>query len=178
MQLIIYKACFQRDKADGDSNDLQEGIAIANIPHYNGCWVRIFLNVFFGKIFDKKSSESVAATAEKADTTTPDHQGAEEIHPRKPIFKKFESHNFILYEQYLGADLADMQLTSNYNKGIPLLLSFFYVFNKYALVIPLKDKAFDRITKFSQKILNELGRKTKHALRKTVNITTNERNHG
>ena len=37
LQLIIYKACFQRDKADGDSNDLQEGIAIANIPHYNGC---------------------------------------------------------------------------------------------------------------------------------------------
>ena len=40
----------------------------------------------------------------------------------------------------MGADLADMQLISKFNKGIRFLLCFNDIFGKYAWVIPLKDK--------------------------------------
>ena len=39
-----------------------------------------------------------------------------------------------------GADLADMQLLSKFNKGFRFLLCVIDIFNKYAWVIPLKDK--------------------------------------
>ena len=39
-----------------------------------------------------------------------------------------------------GVDLADMQLTSKYNKGIRYLLGAIDLFSKYAFVVPLKDK--------------------------------------
>ena len=39
-----------------------------------------------------------------------------------------------------GADLADMQLLSEFNKGFRFLLCVIGTFSKYAWVIPLKDK--------------------------------------
>ena len=39
-----------------------------------------------------------------------------------------------------GADLADMQLISKFNKGFRFLLCAIDIFSKYALVVPLKDK--------------------------------------
>ena len=39
-----------------------------------------------------------------------------------------------------GADLADMQLLSKYNKGYKFLLCVIDIYSKYAWVIPLKDK--------------------------------------
>ena len=39
-----------------------------------------------------------------------------------------------------GADLADIQLISKYNKGIRFLLSVNDLFSKYAWVLPLKDQ--------------------------------------
>ena len=39
-----------------------------------------------------------------------------------------------------GADLADVQLISKFNKGFRFLLCVIDVFSKYAWVIPLKDK--------------------------------------
>ena len=44
----------------------------------------------------------------------------------------------------MGADLADMQLINNFNKGFRFLLCVIYVF-KYAWVVPLKDKKGDVI---------------------------------
>ena len=41
---------------------------------------------------------------------------------------------------FVGADLADMQLLSKYNKGIRFLLCVIDIFSKYAWVVPLKDK--------------------------------------
>ena len=38
------------------------------------------------------------------------------------------------------ADFADMQLISKFNKGIKFSLCVIDIFNKYAWVIPLKDK--------------------------------------
>ena len=39
-----------------------------------------------------------------------------------------------------GADLADMQLISKFNKGFRFLLCVIDIFSKYAWVVPLKDK--------------------------------------
>ena len=39
-----------------------------------------------------------------------------------------------------GADLADMQLISKYNKGIRFLLCVIDVCSKYTQIVPLKDK--------------------------------------
>ena len=59
----------------------------------------------------------------------------------------------------MGADLADMQLISKFNKGICFLLCVIDIFSKYALVIPLKDKKGIAITNAFQKILKESKRK-------------------
>ena len=67
-------------------------------------------------------------------------QLANELH--KPIIRKFEKR--IVYSTFKdniwGADLADMQLLSKYNKGIRFLLCVIDIFSKYAWVFPLKDK--------------------------------------
>ena len=39
-----------------------------------------------------------------------------------------------------GADLADMQLISKFNKGFRFLLCVIDIFNKYAWVVSLKGK--------------------------------------
>ena len=40
----------------------------------------------------------------------------------------------------MGADLADMQLISKFNKGFRFLLCVIDIFSKYAWVVPLKEK--------------------------------------
>ena len=65
---------------------------------------------------------------------------AEELH--KPIIKKFEKRKVhaAFKDNIWGADLADMQLLSRYDKGIRFLLCVIDIFSKYAWVVPLKDK--------------------------------------
>ena len=58
-----------------------------------------------------------------------------------------------------GADLADMQLLSRYNKGIRFLLCVIDIFSKYAWVVPLKDKKGVSIVIAFQGILKESNRK-------------------
>ena len=53
-----------------------------------------------------------------------------------------------------GADLADMQLISMFNKGFRFLLCVIDIFSKYAWVVPLKDKKSITITNAFQKILD------------------------
>ena len=43
-------------------------------------------------------------------------------------------------DNYLGADLAYMQLTNRYNEGFHFLLCFIDSFSKYAWAAALKDK--------------------------------------
>ena len=45
-----------------------------------------------------------------------------------------------------GTDLADMQLINKFNKELRFLLCIIDIYNKYALVIPLKDRKEIRIT--------------------------------
>ena len=65
---------------------------------------------------------------------------AEEFH--KPIITNFEKRkvNSPIIDNICGADIADMQLTSKFNKGICFSLYVNDIFSKYAWVIPLKDK--------------------------------------
>ena len=98
-------------------------------------------------------------------------QLAEELH--KPIINKFDKRNvpspFI--DNIWGADLADKQLISKFNKGFRFLLWVIYIFSKYAWVIPLKDKKCTTVTYAFQKILDESKHKPiKYELIKAANF--------
>ena len=60
----------------------------------------------------------------------------------------------------MGANLADMQLISKFNKRFRFLLCVINICSKYAWVIPLKDKKGFAITNAFQKILDELNKIT------------------
>ena len=82
-----------------------------------------------------------------------------ELH--KPIIRKFKKGKayFSFKDNIWGADLADMQLISKYNKGIRYLLCAIDLFSKYAFVVPLKDKKETTIVNAFQSILNNSKRK-------------------
>ena len=65
----------------------------------------------------------------------------------------------IIYSPFIGniwcADPVDMQLIGKFSKEICFLLSITDIFNKYAWVIPLKDKKGITITNYFQKIIDE-----------------------
>ena len=86
------------------------------------------------KFFDKKSSGSGVKHILQSE------QLANELH--KPIIRKFEKRRVYstFKDNIWGVDLADMQLSSKYNKGIRCLLCLIDIFSKYAWVVPLKDK--------------------------------------
>ena len=52
-----------------------------------------------------------------------------------------------------------MQLISKYNKGIRYLLCVIYLFGRYSLVIPLKNKKGESIVEGFKKILDDSNRK-------------------
>ena len=58
-----------------------------------------------------------------------------------------------------GADLADIQLISKFNKGFRFSLCVIDIYGKYAWVIPLKDKKGISIVNAFQKILDDSDRK-------------------
>ena len=107
------------------------------------------------KFFDKKSEGSGVNTK----LAPQNQQLAEELH--KPIIKKLKKRKIhaAFKNNIWGADLADMQLLSRYNKGIRFLLCILDIFSKYAWVIPLKDKKGVRIATAFQSILKQSNRK-------------------
>ena len=86
-------------------------------------------------------------------------QLAEELH--KTIIRKIEKRKVhtSFKDNIWGADLADIQLLSKYNKGIRFLLCAVDIFSKYALVVPIKDKKGVSIVTAFQGILNRSNRK-------------------
>ena len=58
-----------------------------------------------------------------------------------------------------GADLADMQLLSKFNKGFRFLLCVIDIYSKYARIIPLNDKKGVSIVDVFQNILDGSKRK-------------------
>ena len=79
----------------------------------------------------------------------------------KPITRKFNKRKVLspFIDNIWGADLADMQLISKFNKGFRFLLCVIDIFSKYAWVIPLKDKKGISIVNAFQIILKESNRK-------------------
>ena len=84
---------------------------------------------------------------------------AEELH--KPIIKNFKRRK--VYSSFKDViwdvDLANVELISKYNKGIRYLLCVIDLFNRYAWVIPLKNKKRESIFEGFKKILNDSNRK-------------------
>ena len=107
------------------------------------------------KFFDKKSEGNGVNTK----LAPQNQQLAEELH--KLIIKKLKKRKIpaAIKDNIWGADLADMQLLSRYNKGIRFLLCVIDIFSKYAWVVPLKDKKDVSIVTAFQSILKRSNRK-------------------
>ena len=130
------KACFAHDAAYSDSKDLTKRTAadkilrdkafnIAKDPKYNGYQRGLASMVY--KFFDKKSASLADKYTKGSGVNTKlapqNQQLAEELH--KPIIRKLKKRK--IHETFKGniwgADLADMQSLSRYNKE----LDFYYV---------------------------------------------------
>ena len=85
-------------------------------------------------LFDKKSQGTGLANNKEI------IQLADELH--KPIVRKFNKRKVhsSFRDNIWGADLADMQLLTKFNKGFRFLLCVIDIFSKHAWVSPLKDK--------------------------------------
>ena len=85
--------------------------------------------------FDKKSAGSGAKYV-NTKITPQNQQLAEELH--KPIIRKFEKRKVqaAFKDNVWGADLADMQLLSKYNKGIRFLLCVIDIFSNMLGLFP------------------------------------------
>ena len=155
------KACFQHDMAYGDFKDLAKRTAadkvlrnkafkIASDQKYDGYQRELASMVY--KFFDKKPQGSSAAN-NKENT-----QLADELH--KSIIRKFKKRKVYssFRDNIWGADLADMQLLSKFNK-VFIFLCVTDIFSKYAWVIPLKDKKGISIVNGFQKIIDNSKRK-------------------
>ena len=79
------------------------------------------------KFFDKKTSGGTVRSENMSD-----QELAEKLH--KPIVRKLEKRKIHLpfIDNIWGADLADMQLISKFNKAIRFSLCFIDIFSKYA----------------------------------------------
>ena len=100
--------------------------------------------LWFTKFFDIKSAlladKSAAGSGVANNEIEQNLQLAEELHKpiirnlkKKTVYSKFENN-------ICGADLVDMQLIDNLNKGFRFLLCVVHVSSKYAQVVPLKEK--------------------------------------
>ena len=152
----LVKACFAHDAAYSDSKDLtkrtvedktlrNKAFNIAKDPKYDG-YKRGLASMVY-KFYDKKSASLIDKSIKGSGVTvftnksvSPNQQLAEEQH--KPVIRKFKKRKLHLAfkDNIWGADLADIQLLSRYNKGIRFLLCVVDIYSKYAWVVPLKDK--------------------------------------
>ena len=161
------KACFAHDAAYSDSKDLAKrtvadkilrnrAFNIAKNQKYDG-YQRGLASIVY-KFFNKKSKGSGAKHI-NTKLAPQNQQLAEELH--KPIVRKCEKRkvHVAFKDNIWGADLADMQLLSKYNKGIRFLSCVIDIFSKYAWVVPLKDKKGIRIATVFQSILKQSNRK-------------------
>ena len=169
------KVCFAHDASCSDSKDLtkrtvadkilrNKAFNIAKDPKYDGCQRGLASMVY--KFFDKKSAlladkstKGSGITALTNKSVSQNQQLTGELH--KPIIRKFKKRKVhsAFKDNIWGADLADMQLISKFNKGIRFLLCVIDIFSKYAWVVPLKDKKGVSIVAAFQSILKQSDRK-------------------
>ena len=138
-----------RDKAFNIPKDLK----------YDGYYRGLASMVY--KFFDKKTAGVGLTTHanKSAIKSIPQYeQLVEKFH--KPIIRKFKKIKVYsaFKDNIWGADLADMQLISKFNKGFRFLLCVIDIFSRYAWVVPLKDKKGVSIVNAFQKILKQSAR--------------------
>ena len=128
-----------------------KGFKIAKDPKY-GKYQRSLAAIVYNFFYKKYAGSGVSTHANN-------EKLAEELH--KPITKEFRKRTvyFGFKDNTWGADLADMQLTSNFNRKFIFLLWATDIFSKYAWVVPFKDKKVITITNAFQKFLKESNRK-------------------
>ena len=104
---------------------------IAKNPKYDGYKKGLASMVY--EFFDKKTAGSGVKSILQ-------NEQLAELH--KPIIRKFKKRKVYsaFKDNIWGADLADMQLISNFNKGFRVLLCAIGIFSKYAWVVPSKNK--------------------------------------
>ena len=102
-------------------------------------------------IFDKRSN-GITSRGSRGIAFISNQQLANE--PHKPIIKKFKRRKVYssFKDNIWGVDLADMSLTSKFNKGIKYLLCVIDLFSRYAWVVGIKDKKSVSITNAFQSI--------------------------
>ena len=112
------------------------------------------------KFFNKKFA-LLNKSNESGIVNEPNYQLANELH--KPIIKKILERKVYssFRDNICGADLADMQSLSKYNKGNKYLLCAIDLFSKYALVVPIKDKKGVSIVNAFQKIISKRRKRNK-----------------
>ena len=160
------QACFQHDAAYADNKDLlnkaradktlrYKAYGIVKNPQYDGYQRGLASMVY--KFFDTKASLTDRKTV--ASGVNENIKLANELH--KPNIRKFNKRKVYssFKDNIWGADLADMQLLSKFNKGIKYLLCVIDLFSKYTFVVPLKDKKGISIVNAFQSILNKSKRK-------------------
>ena len=165
------KACFQHDAAYADNKDLlnrtradqslrYKAYGIANNPQHDG-YQRDLASMVY-KFFDTKASSPDRKTVGSGTTKLSSLERvneniklANELH--KPIIRKVNKRKVYssFKDNIWGADLADMQLLSKFNKGIKYLLCVIDLFSKYAFVVPLKDKKGISIVNAFQSVLSK-----------------------
>ena len=107
---------------------------VAKNSKYDGYQRRLASMVY--KFFDKNSG----SLTDRGIANELNYQLANELH--KPTIRKFRKRKVYsgFKDNIWGADLADMQLISKFNKGFRFLLCVIDIFSKYAWVVLLKNK--------------------------------------
>ena len=104
------------------------------------------------KCFDKKSSGNGINLCQINNLQMDSTNQLLDKFKRSKVYSSFKGNIW-------GSDLANMQFTSKYNKGIRFVLCVIDIFSKYGWVIPLKDKKRITIVNVFQKRLNDSKRK-------------------
>ena len=107
------------------------------------------------KFFDKRTS----CKGIKNENISNKKSGKQLHKPIIRTFNKRKEHSPFI-DNIWGADLAEMQLTSKFNKGFRILLFVIDIYSKYPWVISLKNKESIAITNAFRKILKESNRKS------------------
>ena len=136
-----------------------KSFTIAKNLKYDRCQRGLASMVY--KFFDKKSAsvaDKSAAGSRIKNEITQKQQLAEELH--KQIIRKLKKRRVCSSFKFniWGADLADIQLISKFDKGIRFLLCVIDIYSKYTWVIPLntvkKDVYYAKIKNIEDKIFD------------------------
>ena len=158
-------ACFQHDSAYAKYKDRlnrrqsdivlkNKALKIATDPRFNGYQRGLTSMVY--KFFNERTKGSgINLQANYLNNEIL----AEQLH--KPIIKNFKRGKVYssFKDNIWGFDLADMEIISKYNKGIRYILCIIDLINRYAWVIPLRNKKGESIVEGFKKILNDSNRK-------------------